>query len=305
MRFQRSYPLVPMLLVLGEPVEAQEEFSIGRWFSGVYNRQQVNWNAWADWRVGTGRNAIHSAYIGRALARVSFNQSGISCSRPESGNSKVKLYNWMKMKPPLWHYQKNVYWTGILPEKKTPFPMGGLFDKMNSDGVHAEMADHVPGPSGRIPSRPAFQKKREGGESTERLSMPGEEAKNREKSDDFRLGKKLGAGVLAGAVGGLLGAQIMLNTDDSNFGWVVPATFGFWGGNVVGTPIGVSAVDPHDNFLITFAGSLLGGVGVPYTIGTLFEKGEGSAILLFSSAFFGPIVGATIASEWWRKPPFG
>ncbi len=141
--------------------------------------------------------------------------------------------------------------------------------------------------------------------------------KAREGGGDTPLGKKLAAGVLGGVGGGLVGATIA-------FGWVLPAiqsqreaepgtdptaayaiadagtiVLGFWGGNLVGTAVGVSWVDPQDNFLITLAGSTLAGAGVPVAIAlTEWEDGAGLAVL---SAFFGPIVGATIASEVWRK----
>lgn len=90
----------------------------------------------------------------------------------------------------------------------------------------------------------------------------------------------------------------MVMFDDGSFGWELPALLGFWGGNLVGTPIGVSAVDPQDNFLITLGGSVLGGVGVPAVILliTADEKND-SDTLFFFSALFGPIVGATIGSE--------
>ena len=84
----------------------------------------------------------------------------------------------------------------------------------------------------------------------------------RERGGDTQLGQKLAVGVLGGVGGGLVGAAFA-------FGWVLPAIqsqreaepgtdpsaanaiadagtilLGFWGGNLVGTAIGVSAVDP-------------------------------------------------------------
>ena len=140
----------------------------------------------------------------------------------------------------------------------------------------------------------------------------------RERGGDTQLGQKLAVGVLGGVGGGLVGAAFA-------FGWVLPAIqsqreaepgtdpsaayaiadagtilLGFWGGNLVGTAIGVSAVDPQDNFLVTLTGSALLGAGVPVAIA--LTEWEYGAPLAFLSIVFGPIVGATIASEVWRKP---
>ena len=130
----------------------------------------------------------------------------------------------------------------------------------------------------------------------------------KEGEGDTRIGKKLAAGVLGGLGGGLVGAALMVSADDDDFGNEIPALFGFWGGNLVGTAIGVSAVDPQDNFLITLAGSALLGAGVPPAVAFMFaDVNNETASGIFGaisvlSAFLGPIVGATIASERWRKP---
>ena len=125
---------------------------------------------------------------------------------------------------------------------------------------------------------------------------------------DTRLGKKLAVGVLGGVGGGLVGAALMVSADDGDFGNEIPALLGFWSGNLVGTAVGVSSVDPQDNFLITLAGSALLGAGVPYGVVFMFaDVNNETASGIFGaisvlSAFLGPIVGATIASERWRKP---
>ena len=137
---------------------------------------------------------------------------------------------------------------------------------------------------------------------------------------DTRIGKKLATGVLGGVTGGLAGAVIAMGawspieaepgTDPSAanaVGFLGSALFGFWGGNLVGTAAGVSWVDPQDNFLITLAGSALLGSGVPYGVVFMFaDVNNETASGIFGaisvlSAFLGPIVGATIASERWRK----
>ena len=133
-------------------------------------------------------------------------------------------------------------------------------------------------------------------------------ADNREA---LRISKKLAAGVMGGVAGGLAGAAIIVGVDSGEFGNELPALLGFWGGNLVGTPVGVSAFDLQDNFLITLArtlaGSALLGVGVPYAIAIISAKinseSEAGGKLMILSGLLGPIAGATIASEVWRKPP--
>lgn len=136
---------------------------------------------------------------------------------------------------------------------------------------------------------------------------------HREEGAGEWIVKKLWAGGLGGIGGGLVGVgggiYWALNTTrdcssaeacGDGIGGEFYSVLGFWGGNLVGTAVGVSSVDPQDNFLVTLAGSALLGAGVPYAIVlTEWEYGVGLVVL---SAFLGPIVGATIASEVWRKP---
>ena len=118
-----------------------------------------------------------------------------------------------------------------------------------------------------------------------------------------RISKKVAAGLLGGVGGGLAGGAIMVGIDSGEFGDEIPALLGFWGGNLVGTAVGVSAVDPQDNFLITLAGSALLGAGAPYAIAVIsVETNWDIGGLIALSGLLGPIVGATIASEVWRKP---
>ena len=121
--------------------------------------------------------------------------------------------------------------------------------------------------------------------------------------DDMRITKKLGAGVLGGIGGAFVGTVTMVGLHqpregDDGIGGAVAAMLGIWGGNLIGTAVGVSGVDPQDNFLITLAGSALLGWGVPVAIAFI----SGGENLIILSGLLGPIVGATIASEKWRKP---
>ena len=119
----------------------------------------------------------------------------------------------------------------------------------------------------------------------------------------LRTSKKIAAGLLGGVSGGLVGGAIMVGVASGEFGYEIPALLGFWGGNLVGTAVGVSAVDPKDNFLITLAGTALLGAGVPYAIAIIsVETNWNIGGLIALSGLLGPIVGATIASKVWRKP---
>ena len=126
----------------------------------------------------------------------------------------------------------------------------------------------------------------------------------REGGADIRIVKKLAVGGLGGLGGGFFGMAFGLIAIPSYA--YVSATYGFWGGNIVGAAVGVSAVDPQDDFRITLAGSALLGVGVPYAMAFIKAKTnlrrKDSESLLAWSVLLSPVVGATIASEVWRKP---
>lgn len=117
----------------------------------------------------------------------------------------------------------------------------------------------------------------------------------------LRIGKKLGAGALGGALSGFLLEQILigLNRNDGNdFG----ASFFF--GQLIGytfvTPISVSRVDQHDHYLSALAGSVMGLMLIPRAIGVSSSVDERSDMwpLLASS-----VIGATIMSELSRYAP--
>ena len=124
---------------------------------------------------------------------------------------------------------------------------------------------------------------------------------------DKRVAQKLTYGALWGAGGGAVGAAMgfaLGSLDDKNCGdddtWCGAAgVFGslFVGsiGYSIGTAVGVSRVDPHDLFGASLIGSVVGFAG---GIGLMSAT---ESELLFPSLFIGPIVGATLASEWSRS----
>ena len=126
--------------------------------------------------------------------------------------------------------------------------------------------------------------------------------------DSFRVGNKLMAGLGGGIAGAFLGAFIIADLyqpkgGDDTFGRLGAAMNGLEVGYIVGTATGVSWVDSQDHFLITLAGSVLG-LGVPVGAIDFISTKTGWELetLAGVSAFLGPIIGATIASERGRKP---
>ena len=126
--------------------------------------------------------------------------------------------------------------------------------------------------------------------------------------DSFRIGNKLMAGLGGGIAGAFIGAFIMADIyqpkgGDDTFGRLGAAMNGLEIGYIVGTATGVSWVDAQDDFLITLAGSILG-LGVPVGAINVISAKTGWELedLAGVSAFLGPIIGATIASERGRKP---
>ena len=115
-----------------------------------------------------------------------------------------------------------------------------------------------------------------------------------------RIVSKLVGGVLCGGlfgfVGGLVTGKVSCKKSDSGeicglLAFVVGGTIGY----TVGVPFGVSVLDPHDQFMYSFAGSLIGGAA-----GIALTRAEEE---LWPSLLICPLVGATILSELTRKSP--
>ncbi len=117
-----------------------------------------------------------------------------------------------------------------------------------------------------------------------------------------RIVKKLGAGALGGiltgcggtAVGFALAEEDHSEDDIVDSRGVTALSLGAMG-YVVGAAVGVSWPDPHDPFIAALGGSALGlGAGLWLTI----ANPESWPTLLA-----GPIITATMMSEWFRDPP--
>ncbi len=111
---------------------------------------------------------------------------------------------------------------------------------------------------------------------------------------------KLASGTVGGLVLASAGAGVGLINGDScenaeSLCIDGEAALGAIIGYVLGVSAGVSAVDPHDQFISALGGTLIGGAtGIVMT--TSEEK-------LWPSILICPIIGATIMSELTRKPP--
>ena len=126
---------------------------------------------------------------------------------------------------------------------------------------------------------------------------------------DKRVATKLASGVLVGGTGFVAGFALGLvsegdcdkddNNDDPFCGYsccevlrrVMFGSIGY----LVGTAVGVSKFDPHDRFIASLGGSvvgLIGGIG-------LMSVDE----VFWPSIFVGSVAFATVMSEWTRKPP--
>ena len=114
-----------------------------------------------------------------------------------------------------------------------------------------------------------------------------------------RIVGKLVGGVLGGGLfalaGGVVGVKVWGCSETGELCVLDSYLPGAMIGYTVGVPVGVSLYDPHDQFMYSLAGSLIGGAaGIALTC----AKEE-----LWPSLLICPLVGATILSELTRKPP--
>ncbi len=119
-----------------------------------------------------------------------------------------------------------------------------------------------------------------------------------------RIVGKLAGGVLGGALfalaGGAASAAISDCKEDQTYCKLGNSLIGGWFGYLVGVPIGMNRMDPHDRFTYSLAGSLMGGAAslVVFTM-----VGDQTAEKLWPALVISPLVSAAIMSEFFRKPP--
>ena len=123
-------------------------------------------------------------------------------------------------------------------------------------------------------------------EPSERLS--GKTQRRDAKGGGKRIAFKLVSGTLSGI--GVSFGGLFLSSGMRVRGWDSTITWSVLIGYPVGSAIGVSLVDPHDRFIHSLIGSLLG-VGV-----TALAASEINFLVF-------PPICATLASEMFRKPP--
>ena len=125
----------------------------------------------------------------------------------------------------------------------------------------------------------------------------------------LRLVAKVAAGTVSAAVLGALTIGVQAarwedtdpSTSSSGMEGLVFFVQGLLVGSMVGFPMGVTLVDPHDSFLVT----LLGGATPGLAGIMMMAAGRGSAVSVIGGVvtLFGPIVGSLHASEKSRKRP--
>ena len=107
---------------------------------------------------------------------------------------------------------------------------------------------------------------------TDRVSVKTERGDERETEN--RIAKKLRAGALGGSAFGFVSGSLMAGSVSAGGdGLGQPVVFYFFGllGYTIGTAVGVSQVDPHDRFVPSLMGSLLGslsGIGLASMAGS-------------------------------------
>ena len=123
------------------------------------------------------------------------------------------------------------------------------------------------------------------------------------KTDEMGVGKrivsKLFFGAVSGGISAYLGGAIggRFESCEEDCGFYEAAMTGAAIGYTAGTAYGVSRIDPHDQFVPSLLGSLLGFGG-----GIWLTANSGDELWLWPSIFVGPVAFATVMSELSRKP---
>ncbi len=117
-----------------------------------------------------------------------------------------------------------------------------------------------------------------------------------------RVAYKLVNGALWGMGSGFSTALLLGASGGDPIASGLSAVHGLLYGYMVGAAVGVTRIDPHDDFITTLAGSLVGLVVGRNTFILYPEKWKyGFSWSTWSPVFICPVVGGTIASEWRRN----
>ncbi len=135
-------------------------------------------------------------------------------------------------------------------------------------------------------------------ETTDLLSVIDNRRQGQNSTGGGRIAKKLAGSVLGGFLFGMAGGMAGMligdcTEDEEEIGCEVEIFFlGGWYGYLVGVPVGMNRMDPHDRFIYSLAGSLIGGAA---SLALTDSKEE------FWTLIICPFVGTTIMSEFFRK----
>ena len=128
-------------------------------------------------------------------------------------------------------------------------------------------------------------------ETTDTLSV-------KKENKSRRIVSKLVGGVLCGGLFGFAGSLVTgkvscKKSDSGEICGLLAFAVGGAIGYTVGVPVGVSLFDPHDQFMYSLVGSLMGGAA---GLGLIYAKEEFWPALIIS-----PLVSSIIMSEAFRK----
>ena len=136
----------------------------------------------------------------------------------------------------------------------------------------------------------------------DRLKKTTDTLSEKKENRSRRIVGKLVGGVLGGGlfalVGGVIGMNVGDCTEDDSFCELENFLIGGWFGYLVGIPVGMNQMDPHDRFTYSLAGSLIGGAA-----SLAIFAGEETEEKLWPALIICPLVGAAIMSEFSRELP--
>ena len=253
-------------------------------------------------RQGLGKKRIAFAHIqklllaksSREVGRLKAESSGVVLEAGEIDSGKVRVGAFAEV----------VYGKGVRD------PVSGEWEKLEtaSGYIKAVDAEHLTLGRGLWKERIAFARIQRlilaaSGREMERLKRATGVESPLWSTDGGRLAAKLGAGAGAGVAAGFAAAGLVFvlagaelpEEEGPGLALVGGMALSGWIAYMIGVPVGVSRVDPHDRFMASLAGSVIGG-GVGYHM-TRQQDDIGPSVLIW------PLVGAVTMSEIFRDPP--